>query len=154
MNHFMIKICQSWRNIGFCFLALLDYVGKGHEIEIHSSSSVRPAVYHTSVSKLSVPNARISFKFWLLLPLGHGLGCTLKKRQKKIGMFYEYFSFSLIWQPCKLSKRYSYKSQPKVLKFPPIGPHKTIFGIFEILSFRFLEKFVITFDRFLANVIT
>ena len=40
----------------------------------------------------------------------------------------------------KLSKRYySYKSHPKVfellLNFPAIGPHKTTFGIFEILSF-------------------
>ncbi len=41
----------------------------------------------------------------------------------------------------KCSKRYSYKLQLKVLKldlnFPPNGPHKTTFGIFEILSFRF-----------------
>ncbi len=40
----------------------------------------------------------------------------------------------------KISIRYSsYKSQPKVLKlvlnFPPNGPHKSMFGIFEILSF-------------------
>ncbi len=39
----------------------------------------------------------------------------------------------------KISKRYSYKLQPKVLKlvlnFPPNGPHQTTFGNFEILSF-------------------
>ncbi len=39
----------------------------------------------------------------------------------------------------KISKRYFYKSQPKVYKlvlnFPPNGPHKTTFGIFEILGF-------------------
>ncbi len=45
-----------------------------------------------------------------------------------------------------ISKRYSsYKSQPKflnlVLNFPPNGPHKNLFGIFEILSFRFLTIF-------------
>ncbi len=36
----------------------------------------------------------------------------------------------------KISKRHSYKSQPKVFKlflnFLPNGPHKTTFGIFEI----------------------
>ncbi len=46
----------------------------------------------------------------------------------------------------KISKGYSsYKSQPKVLKlflnFPPNSAHKTAFGIFEILSFRFLTIF-------------
>ncbi len=46
----------------------------------------------------------------------------------------------------KMSKCYpSYKSQPKVLKLvlnvPPNGPHKTTFGIFEILSFWFLTNF-------------
>ena len=45
-----------------------------------------------------------------------------------------------------ISKRYSsYQSQPKVFKilpnFPPNGPHKTTFGIFESLSFRFLTFF-------------
>ncbi len=54
------------------------------------------------------------------------------------GIFYEYFSFSLTWDRmgAKISKRYSYKSQPKVLKvylnFLPNGPHKTTLGIFEI----------------------
>ncbi len=45
----------------------------------------------------------------------------------------------------KISKRYSYKSQPKVLKlfmnFPPNDPHKITLGIFEILSFRFLTNY-------------
>ena len=45
------------------------------------------------------------------------------------------------------SKRYySYKSQPKVfilfLNFPPNGPHKTIFGIFEILKTEILTNFI------------
>ncbi len=40
----------------------------------------------------------------------------------------------------KITKCYSsYKSQTNVLKlvlnFPPNGPHKSMFGIFEILSF-------------------
>ena len=46
-----------------------------------------------------------------------------------------------------ISKRYFYKSQPKVFKhvlnFPPNGPHKIIFfWILEILSFRFLTSFL------------
>ncbi len=50
--------------------------------------------------------------------------------------FNEFYSFSLTWDPMgvKISKRCSYKSQPKVLKFVlnclPNGPHKTTFGIF------------------------
>ncbi len=54
----------------FDFLALLDYVSRAHEIEICPSSVVRVAI-------ISEPNARISFKFWLLLPLRHTLGCFL-----------------------------------------------------------------------------
>ncbi len=49
----------------YLFLALLDYVSRAHEITI-CPSSVRVAI-------ISEPNARISFKFWLLLPLGHTL---------------------------------------------------------------------------------
>ncbi len=46
----------------------------------------------------------------------------------------------------KLSKRYSfYKSQPKVFKlllnFLPNGPHKKMFGIFEILKIEILMIF-------------
>ncbi len=48
-----------------------------------------------------------------------------------------------------MSKRYSsYKSQPKVFKlflnFLPKGPHKTMFGIFEILKIEILT-FVFVF---------
>ncbi len=63
-------------------------------------------------------------------------------------IFYEYFSFSLTWDPmgAKISKRYSsYKSQPKTFKlflnFLPSGPHKTTFGIFEILKIEILMNF-------------
>ncbi len=49
----------------------------------------------------------------------------------------------------KISKCYSYESQPKVLKlvlnFPPNGPHRIMFGIFDILSFKFL---IIFFRKF------
>ncbi len=47
-----------------------------------------------------------------------------------------------------ISKRYStYKSQPNVLKlvlnFPPNGPHKNTFGIFEILKNEILTTFFV-----------
>ncbi len=47
----------------------------------------------------------------------------------------------------KISNRYpSYKSQPKVFKlflnFLPNGPHKTAFGIFEILKNEILTNFI------------
>ncbi len=54
---------------------------------------------------------------------------------------------ALTWDPmgAKISKRYSYKSHPNILKlvmnFPPNGPHKITLGIFEILSLRFLMIF-------------
>ncbi len=47
----------------------------------------------------------------------------------------------------KISKCYSsYKSQPKdlklILKFLPSGPHKTTFGILEILKIEILTNFI------------
>ncbi len=47
----------------------------------------------------------------------------------------------------KISKRYSsYKLQPKVFKLflncLPNGPHKTTFGIFEILKIEILINFI------------
>ncbi len=51
--------------------ALLQYVSIAHEIGI-CPSSVRFAIII-----ISEPNARISFKFWLLHPLGHTLGRPL-----------------------------------------------------------------------------
>ncbi len=70
---------------------------------------------YVCVAIISEPNARISFKFWLLLPLGHMLGPFLIKKNNIFifYFFYEYFSFSLTWDPvhAKISKCYSsYKS--------------------------------------------
>ncbi len=56
------------------FLALLDYVSRAHEIAIRPSVIRHPSVRDTIISE---PNAQISFKFWLLLPLGHTLGIFL-----------------------------------------------------------------------------
>ncbi len=53
----------------------------------------------------------------------------------KIEILMILFSFSLTWDTMrvKISKHYSYKSEPKVLKlvlkFPPNGPHKITLGI-------------------------
>ncbi len=61
----------------------------------------------------------------------------------------EFYSFSLTWDPMgvKISKYYyAYKSQPKAFKlvrnFLPNGPHKTTFGIFEILKIEILMNFI------------
>ena len=47
----------------------------------------------------------------------------------------------------QISKRYSYKSQPNAFKpflnFLPNGPHKTAFGIFEILKIEILMIFFV-----------
>ena len=71
------------------FLALADYVSRAHEIEMRPSS-VRVAI-------ILGPNAQISFKFRLLLPAGHTLGCFLNCWKK---YFYEYISFSheTLWE--------------------------------------------------------
>ena len=77
----------------------------------------------------------------------------------KIVILMTFFSFSLTWDPMvvKISKPYSsYKKQPKVFKlivlnFPPNGPHKTMFGIWEILSFRFLMGFF--FENFKFTIV-
>ncbi len=93
------------------FLALLDYVSRAHEIEICPSSVVRrPSVVRVAI--ISEHNARISFTFhlWFLLDYSQNQFFILKKNW---GIFYEYFLFSLIWDPmgAKILKHYfSYKS--------------------------------------------
>ncbi len=63
-------------------------------------SSVRPSV---RVAFISEPNAWISFKFWLLLPLSYTLGRFLNFWKKCVGVrkiwffFTNIFSFSLTW---------------------------------------------------------
>ncbi len=79
-------------------------------------------------------------------PYAQTFSSFLKK--KEIWIFYENFSFSLTWDPmeAKISKCYSYKSQPKVFKlflnFLPNGLHKTAFGIFQILKIELLTNFI------------
>ncbi len=103
--------------------ALLGYVSRAHEIEICPSSVVRQSSVvrrpsSVRVAIISEPNARISFKFWLLLPLIHTLG-SFFNFLTFFFIFYEYFSFSLTRDPmgAKISKSFSsYNSQPKVFK--------------------------------------
>ncbi len=72
-----------------------------------------------------------------------------KKTQQKtphILILLQIFSFSLTWNHmgAKMSKRYSYKSQPKAFRCLPNfllnDPHKTTFEIFEILIIE-MERF-------------
>ncbi len=63
---------------------------------VHHLSSVHPSVW---VAIISEPNAQISFKFWLLLPLGHTLGHFFSFWNFLLLIFYEYFSSSLAWDP-------------------------------------------------------
>ena len=112
-------------------LALLDYISRAHEKIKICLLSIR----HLSMSQLSVAfsGAYAEANFFIC---GKNLGG---------GNFYEYFSFSLTWDPmgAKISKCYcSYKSQLKAFKillnFLPSGPHKTMFGIFGSLKIEIL----------------
>ena len=67
------------------FLALLDYIIRANETEI-CPSSFRRRCYNYE------PNALISLKFWLLLPLGHTQK-HLFYLKKKWGMFTNIFRF-------------------------------------------------------------
>ncbi len=111
--------------------------------------SVRPS--SVCVAVISEPNPRISFKFhlWLLLDYSQNQFFLFLKKTFFFLIFYEYFSFSLTWDPmgAKISKRYStYKLQLMAFKlflnFLPNGPHKTSFGIFEILKIEILTNFI------------
>ena len=79
----------------FLCLALLDYVSRAHEMEICPLSVVRSTVVcrpsSVRVAIISEPNARISFKFWFLLPLCHTLRHFLIFFC--FGFFYEYYRF-------------------------------------------------------------
>ncbi len=52
------------------YLAPFDSVSRGHSMGL-LSVVCRPSPVRLCVLTISEPNARISFKFWLLLPLGH-----------------------------------------------------------------------------------
>ncbi len=74
------------------------------------------------------------------------------------GIFYEYFSFSLTWDPmrAKISKRSPYKSQPKVFKlllnFLPNSPHKITLGLLKIEMLKIFVLFSLTWDPIGAKI--
>ncbi len=72
------------------------------------------------VAIISEPNARISFKFWLLLHLGHTLGLFwIFEKKKKIGGAFFTNIIHLTWDPMgeKKTECYSYKSQLNFFNF-------------------------------------
>ncbi len=133
----------------FLFSHCFIYIGqlmKALNKNIVFSSLMVWGLYPSSVASIiSEPIAWILFKLWVFVSPGPYAGPIFEVLKKKKNIFfYEYFSFSLTWDPmgAKISKRYSsssYKSQLKAftlfLNFLPNGPHKNTFGIFEILSF-------------------
>ncbi len=115
------------------------------------NSSVRPFVVRPSVSQLS-----LNLMHGFLSNFSCGFPWAIRSdvffnfwKKNVFLIFYEYFSFSLTWDHmgAKISKRYSsYKSQPKgfklFLNFLPNGPHKSMFGICEILKIEILTNFI------------
>ncbi len=124
------------------FLALLDYVSRAHGIKIRPSSVVRRL---SSVVRLW---HRLSLK--LLHGFLSNFGCSFPRSICPdvlffeiffFLIFYEYFSFSLTWDPvgAKTSKRYS-SLRPRLNPFKLFLNFwmvltKVLFWFFEILSF-------------------
>ena len=152
-------------------MVFTNYVGSFenrnfHEIEIRPAS-VRPSIHlwhllslkllHGFLSNFSCGFLFIFLFFVFFFHFGNKLSSqwtsqNLKNPKLHLGFLKIEISmnlirFSLAWDPMgiKVSKCYSYKSQPNVFKlvlnFPPSGPHKMTLGIFEILSFWFLTIF-------------
>ena len=116
--------------------------------ELRESKFVRrPSV----ASIISESIAWISFKFSLWPPLGHMPRRFFLIMKKKMIFFYEYFSFSLTYDPmvAKTSKRYPFlKSLLNLfnlfLNFLLSGPHKsTHFWNFEFSIFNEFLNFTI-----------
>ncbi len=120
---------------------------------VHVSPS---SLFFIHVTIISEPIPWISFNFLLVLPHGYTLRKFVYFLKFVFDFFDEYFSFLLIWAPMreKISICYSfYKSQPKVSKllhFPPHGPHKTMFGIFETFDFPIFNDF---FENFKFTIV-
>ncbi len=102
---------------------MLDYVSRAHEIKF-----VRPSVLQLSLSK---SYAQISFKFWLLVALGHTNGRLFEEMHFPTLFFF----FSLTWDPVGMKFSKSFWISP----FPANGGK--LLGIFETLIFRVLAFF-------------
>ena len=106
----------------------------------HSSWN-RNRSFFVCVAIISEPNARISFKIWLLLPLGHTLG-RLFKLKHKLRILFVFFTMGPNGSEnfrTPLLQQIAAESVFKLfLNFLSNGPHKTMFGIFEILKIEIL----------------
>ncbi len=97
------------------------------------------------VAIISEPNSRISFKFWLLVLLGHTLGRFFNFwKEKKNGICFEYFSLTRDLMGVKTSKRYPPTKRSR--KFSNLSwifflmvPTKPMFGIFKSLKIETRE---------------
>ena len=125
--------------------------------ELARSKFVRPLSSVVRVAIISDPIGQISFKFQLLLPLGHTPRVVLEllKNKRAFSNFSGFFVlFSLTWDPmwAKTSKRYSsLKSLLNIftlfLKLLLSGPHKsTVFGFWVYEFARFFFPFSLTWD--------
>ena len=141
-------VLNLWKKCIIQFLALLDYVGRAHEIKIRLSFVVRPS----SVCGINyLWTYCMGFFQILVLAIPESCVQTFLEFKKKIfWIFYKYCAFSLTWDPmgAKRSKRYSsLKSLLNLFKlflnFLLISPHKSTVLIFETVSFWFLTNFEI-----------
>ncbi len=133
---------------------LTDYLSNWDHSLIFSSAWL---CQQSSWNRNSFGVRRPSVRLWHRLPLNllHGFLSNFSSGfpwaicpDEIFRNFYEYITFLLTWDPrgATISKRYSYKWQPKVFKlflnFLPNDPHKTTFGIFEILKIEILTNFI------------
>ncbi len=124
-RHFLFLFQNCW--FFKWFLSLLDYVSGAHEIKICRSFVMRPDFFQILVVASPGHYARTFFEF-------------VKKKYIVTNIFVfvnmgphgsEHFKTLLLLE-------ITAKSFQLVLNFPPNGPHKNKFGIFEINSFQFL----------------
>ncbi len=128
-------------------LAVLDYVSRAYEIEMSVRrpsairlSSVRPFVSPLSLNLMQEFLSKFSCCFpWAIRFHVFYLYFIFFLKKQTHFPFLPFFFFSLSWGPtgAKISKRYSYKTQPKLfLYFLPNGSHKLRLGFlkFEILT--------------------
>ncbi len=98
------------------------------------------------VTIISEPiNAQISFKFWLLLPLGHTLG-RFSILLRKFFIFVNIAAYGSKNVKALLLLQITAESFKLFLSCLPNGLHKTTFGIFENWKFNEFYSFSLTWD--------
>ncbi len=145
-----------WVNFSHSFLALLDYVSRAHEIKIRPSSVVCPSVRLWRRLSLKLLHGFLSI-FCCGFPWAICLDVFfIFEKKRHFLIFYEYFSFSLTWDPmgAKPSKRYSSLKKllnlfKLLLNFLLSGAHKSTvldFWNFEFRIFHEFFSFLLTWD--------